>query len=155
MGEVVTVKALAQGELRYSWPASLIARDDDLIVLYGDWGRPLQRPGGDVTRVTNRSLEFYWLSSPYTVAAIFDEDWELREYYGRVIEPPRLSGGELEFVMLGYDLQIRPEYDYEIVELEEVSSEAERGLMGLVELVERREGPFDRDILARYLRPVR
>jgi hypothetical protein len=155
--EAITVKALAQRKLKYSWPTRLVAREGDLIVLYGDWGRPLRYASGDVTPVTNRSLEFYWLKKPYAIAAIFDKDWELREYYGRVIEPPKLSGGELELAMLGYDLQINSDYDYEIVELEQGGSEgeAERGLIELIELIERREGPFDREFLGGHLTQVR
>jgi protein associated with RNAse G/E len=165
MNGTITVKAFDfRRELKYSWPARLIAREGDWIILCGDWERPLRYAGGETTPVTNRSLEFYRLNRPYVIAAIFDENWELREYYGRVTLPPELheSEQELTFVMLGLDLQVKPDYDYdydyEILEVErgeregeEEREQAERGLIELVGLVERREGPFDREFLGRHL----
>lgn len=168
MSRPYTVRAQdVAGELRYSWEAALLAREaeEDLVVLAGDWERPLHHAGREeAAPVTNRSLEFYWLGRLYAVFALFDRDWGLREYYGRVIRPPKLDErhGLLTLVLLGPDLQVRPDLDYRVLERADRSRlspdeerTAERALLSLVELVERREGPFDSEFLGRFLERVR
>lgn len=156
MGNEITVKALdAQRSLKYSWSATLLAREEDGVVLYGKWGRLLCHAQGERVPITNCSIEFYPFRGPYVISVILDRAGKLQEYYGRVISPPTLytPEKELEFVMLGVDLQVRPNYDYEILDRanEELSEPAQRGLIELVECVERREGPFDREFLRSYL----
>ena len=83
----------------------------------------------------------------------------LQEYYGQVTLPPLTyeSGREISFVMLGLDLQVKPSFDYEILDRtgKELSERAGQGLIELVELIERREGPFDQEYLRPYLQQVR
>lgn len=160
MSQIITVKALdAQQRVKYSWPAMLLAQEEDLIVLHGDWERLLQHAEGQQAAITNRSIEFYPLHCPYTISAILDQQGRLQEYYGRVTLPPltHKPGKEISFVMLGLDLQVKPDFDYEILDRaqEETSKQAQQGLIELVELIERREGPFDREYLRPYLQQVR
>ncbi len=158
--EAITVRALdVEGRLKYCWPAVLLAEEEGLIVLCGDWERPLQYPHGASVPITNRSLEFYWLDQPYVISALFDRAWQLKEYYARVTLPPQYdkSFKRLSFVMLGLDLQIKPDYEYDLLEYpdsEDSPAQIERrdGLMALIELIERREGPFNFEFLGSYLK---
>ena len=172
----------ARRRLRWAWPARLLAREpeDERLVLYGDWERPLRRfklePGrepaeGDgvetVGIMSNRSLEFYELRKPYAVAALLARDWALQEYYARVTLPPQYdeAEGTLTLVSLGFDVQVRPvhddgDLDYEILEHEPPEDPDEQGLarealLELIELIERREGPFDPRALAPYVEKAR
>lgn len=163
MSRTISVKALDRdGNVKYAWEATLLAheREENLIVLYGAWGRPLSYGAqGRTVPITNRSLEFYWLRQPYTLSAACDREGNLREYYGRIIHPPELEEETqvLTFILLGVDLRVTPDYDFEVLEHEhrEQLSDAEdeaagRALLALVEMVERREGPFDGAYLERY-----
>lgn len=174
----------ARRRLRWAWPARLLAREpeDERLVLYGDWERPLRRfkpepgrepaEGGSVETVglvSNRSLEFYELRKPYAVAALLARDWALQEYYARVTRPPHYdeAEGTLTLVSLGFDVQVRPlrddgdlDLDYEILEHEppedpDEQALAREALLELIELIERREGPFDPRALAPYVEKAR
>lgn len=168
MSETVTVRMLDdRGQLKYSWDAALLAHEqsENLIVLYGDWERSLDyAPRDETVPVTNRTIEFYWLDRPYTVSVAYDQDWTLREYIGRTIRPPEFNEDEmaLALVMLGFEIQVKPDYDYDLFEQDEASPSsdddrkwAQRGLLELFELVERREGPFDPAYVAPYERRAR
>lgn len=161
----IIVRALdAKGELKLSWPTTLLRREGDLLVLYGEWGRPLCSADGTVASVTNRSIEFYGLKKPYGIATILDRAWELREYYARIARPPCYDPDKaLSFEMLGLDVQITPECDYELIAREDEESalsdedldSARRGVMDLIEEIERREGPFDSGFLSKFVEEAR
>ncbi len=145
---------------KYRWPVRELVEEEGLFVVHGAWERPLEFISqGTEAPVTNQSIEFYWSEVPYTVAAIYDEHWALQELYGRVIRPLRWVEGEarLELVSLGLDLQVAPGLEYEILEhgdyaaLDEADvATSQEGLMGLIEMIERLEGPFDPAWRARY-----
>ena len=160
--QTITVKAFdAEHKFKYSWSATLLAQERGWIILYGDWGRLLHHAEGAAVPITNRSLEFYPVDSPYVISVLLDRVGELKEYYGRVILPPLIyqSERQIEFAMLGVDLHVKADFDYEILEspvLKPSNSGAiQRGLIELVELIERREGPFDREFLLPYLQQAR
>jgi protein associated with RNAse G/E len=163
MGEMITVKALdAQGHLKYSWMATLLDRTAEWTILYGQWERLLHYHVEDqMIPIPNRSLEFYSPNRPFVAAAILNRAGELQEYYARVTSPPQLdTPGQLRFVMLGLALQVKPDYDYEMFDhrprpQEELSDSQERGLIALVEAIERREEPFARGFLRRYLQELK
>lgn len=163
---------------RLSWPARVVASEEDRLVLYGDWERPLTLPDpeGQVVPVTNRSLEFYHRRKPYAIAALLGLTWELQEYYVRLIRPPRWdlscrdpSPKTLRIERLGLDVRIRPDYEYEFIEHggSGSSGSAERGIspedearlregvFALLEELERREGPFDPDELREWVERAR
>jgi protein associated with RNAse G/E len=165
MSKAITVKALdPQHVLKYFWHARPLAQTEDWIVLYGEWGRLLHHAEGETVPITNRSLEFYARRRPYVISVILDRAGKLQEYYGRVILPPLVyePAKQIEFVMLGVDLPVTPDYDYEILDRaaqnyddETLSTQAQHGLMELVELLERREGPFDPEFVDLYLQRAR
>jgi len=161
MSEKIDVRVLNPRERpKYRWPVSELAQEGDLLVAHGPWERPLEFISQETEApVTNQSIEFYWWQAPYTVAAAYDENWALQELYGRVIRPPRWNEAErrLELISLGLDLQVTPGLSYEVLEhgdYDELDgadvATSQEGLMGLIEMVERLEGPFDPALRARY-----
>lgn len=161
MTDSVYVRVLNPRErAKYRWPVQTLTEDGDLFVVHGAWQRPLEfLSQGTTAPVTNQSIEYYWLDQPYTVATAYDEDWSLQEFYGRVIRPSRWSEteGTLDLISLGLDLQVTPGLTYEILEhgdynaLDEADlATSQEGLMGLLEMIERLEGPFDPSWRARY-----
>ena len=160
MSEIITVKAFdAEHTFKYSWPTTLLTQEEDLIVLHGDWERLLHHAAGEKVPITNRSIELYPLHRPYAISVLLDRQGKLQEYYGRVSLPPLTyePGKQIALVMLGLDLQVKPDFDYDILDRtkDELSEQAQKGLIELVELIERREGPFDREYLRPYLQRVR
>lgn len=162
MGKTITVKALdADHKFKYSWPAMLLSHKGNSVVLYGEWGRLLHHASGERVPITNQSIEFCPRNCPYVVSIMLDRKGKIQEYYGRVTLPPLIYQPEkqISFVMLGVDLQVKPNFDYEILDSmsqrEGHSTQLQQGLLQLVELIERREGPFDRKFLRAYLDRIR
>lgn len=145
---------------KYRWPVRKLTEEDGLSVFYGAWERPLEFVSqGTTAPVTTQSIEFYWRERPYAIAATYDENWALQELYGRVIRPPRWSEAEqtLDLIALGLDVQVTPGLSYDILEHGDYDAldgadlaTAQQGLMSLIEMIERQEGPFDPSWLARY-----
>lgn len=165
MSASVSIRVLNPRErAKYRWPVQALIEEDGLFVFHGAWERPLEFISqGTEAPVTNQSIEFYWRDHPYAVSAIYDANWALQELYGRVIRVPRWTEAEgtLDVVSLGLDIQVTPGMTYEILEhadydgLDEADlATAQEGLMGLIETIERQEGPFDPSWLSRYERLV-
>lgn len=141
------------GQVRHHWEGALVQRSDELVVLRGAWGRALHTPSGEVP-IQNFSVECYWPGVGYTVAALFDQSWALREFYARLIRPVELHDGELRFVDLGRHLSVKPDGTYRVVELPTPSTNGTRSAdpkgaepqaawEALLALAQAREGPFD------------
>lgn len=161
MSDSIHIRVLNPRErAKYRWLVQMLAEEGDLLVVHGLWERLLEFISqGTSAPVTNQSIEFYWRERPYTVAAAYDENWALQELYGRIVRPPRWNEAEQAFdlVSLGLDVQVRPALSYDILEhadydaLDEADlATAQEGLMGLIEMIERQEGPFDPSWLTRY-----
>lgn len=154
MSDIYTVEALTpEGELKYRWQARLVSKEENLVVLHGDWDRELEHADGTTTPVTNQSLEFYWADEEFFVSALYDEAVKLREYYCRVITQPEIDEDSklIRFELLGSDLQVQPDLSYEIIDAsEEDSGPVSDGWLNLIVLIERREGPFDRQTLSNF-----
>lgn len=148
----ITVRILNQaGAEKQSWDTTLVSGDQNPLVLFGAWKRSLHTKVGEVP-VQNQSLECYWMEQPYTVSAIYDQDWRLREYYARLIKPVELEANVLQYVDLGRHLSVKPDYDYRVIEeatpssngggsLDQVDLEAAWEM--LLQSVEERNGPFE------------
>ena len=158
MSELYRFKAHDRaGQLKYRWESKLIANEETLYVFYGDWDRDLEQADGTKVPVTNQSLEFYWTDRDYMISTIYNEVGTLQEYYGRAISDVKLNETDrsVSYVLLGSDLQIAPNYKYDIVSPDEVdqpdaAESANDGWLDLFMLFERREGPFDPEFLSRF-----
>ncbi|MBI1729647.1 DUF402 domain-containing protein [Candidatus Acetothermia bacterium] len=165
MSALFTVEALTpQGELKYRWQGESLEQSKSLVVLRGAWERLLEHADEPATPITNQSLEFYWPDRLYTISALFDERGSLREFYGRVILPLTLDvkSKKITIILVGPDLQITPNGQYEVLDLpyqptpeQEVRYDLGQGWLDLVELVERREGPFDSTFFAPYRKKIK
>ena len=157
----------ARGRLKFSWPTRLVAHGRGELALSGDWERPLQLPDGREAPIPNRSLEFYYAGKPYAVAALFDRAWKLQEYYVRMVRPPRWEDPPRETLtleLLGLDIQVKPDYEYELIEHSpdgksdlgpEDEGRLRAGVFEVLEQVERREGVFDPQRLREWVERAR
>ncbi len=147
-----TVRILNQaGAEKQRWDTKMVSGDHNPLVLFGDWKRALHTKVGEVP-VQNQTLECYWLEQPYTVSAIYDQDWKLREYYARLIKPVELQGNVLQYVDLGRHLSVKSDYEVRVIEDASPSSnggaktdhvDLEAAWEMLLDSVEERTGPFE------------
>ena len=147
-----TVRILNQaGSEKQRWDTVQVSDDHNPLVLFGAWKRSLHTKVGEVP-VQNQTLECYWPDQPYTVSAVYDQEWKLREFYARLIKPVEVQGNVLQYVDLGRHLSVKPDYDYRIIEDAAPSSnggarpdhiDVEAAWEMLLDAVEERSGPFD------------
>jgi len=157
--ETFTVRILNQaGVEKQHWKTTQVSGDHNPLVLFGAWKRSLHTKVGEVP-VQNQTLECYWSDQPYTVYAIYDQDWKLREYYARLIKPVEVQGNVLQYVDLGRHLSVKPDYDYRVIEDAAPSSnggghtnqvDLEAAWEMLLDSVEERTGPFEQAFFDTY-----
>ncbi|MBC7911308.1 MAG: DUF402 domain-containing protein [Pyrinomonadaceae bacterium] len=92
----------------------------------------------------------------YNVFRFLEPTGELRNYYCNVNVPPTFDGQELSFIDLDMDILVAPDMSYTILDEDEftvnalrykypaeVCRQARRALLELVEMLEKRQFPFD------------
>ncbi len=141
------------------WPARLVRREGSLLVLDATFEEEINHELlGKIARGT-QSLEYYWTDRWYNIFR-FSEPWgELRNYYCNVNVPPTLESGVLSYIDLDIDVLVAPNLSYSILDedefeanalrfgySEEVKRNAHHALDDLIELIEKREFPFDRHL---------
>ena len=162
----VEVRSLRfDGSVKRVWRARLARREEDLIVLEGVFEEEVRHPLLGAIRAGTLSTEFFWTNRWYSVFRFREpDDGRLRNFYGNINTPPSLSGGILSFVDLDIDVLVRPDFAYTILDEDEFEQHAEqfkyplefrrrafRALEELLELVGRREFPFDAETATQVL----
>ena len=140
-----------------TWTAQVLQQDGPLLVLDASFDREIQHDLLGTIASGTRSVEYYWLDRWYNVFRFAHESGQLRNYYCNINEPPVFDGRILSYVDLDIDILVEPNLSYRIVDLEDFESNAARfaypeeirrgaqnGLDELVELIKRREFPFNR-----------
>ena len=102
------------------------------------------------------STEYYWLDRWYNVFRFSDESRNLKSFYCNVNMPPRFDGRILSYVDLDIDVLVKPDYSYQVLDLEdfeenarrynypiEVQDNAHGALAELISLIEARAFPFN------------
>ena len=142
--------------VKRTWRARLARLEDELIVLEGVFEEEVRHPLLGVIRAGTLSTEFFWTNRWYSVFRFREPEGRLRNFYGNLNTPPRLEGGILSFVDLDIDVLVRPDFAYTILDEEEFEQHSKqfnyteefrrsafRALEELLELIERRDFPFD------------
>jgi len=156
MAEIFVVEALGQDELKYRWKVQHLTTEHNLSVFYGAWGRLLEQADGTEAPVTNQSLEFFWSDQAFTISVLYDENGTLSEFYGRALTTePEINtvSKQITLKLAGSDLQIAPSLKYDIIssvdEKDDGTTDGD-GWLDMFLMLERRDGPFDREYLIRY-----
>jgi protein associated with RNAse G/E len=127
-----------------------------LVVVEGVFEERIVHPNLGVIEAGTRSLEFYWTDRWYSVFRFQRPGGELRNFYCNVNAPASFDGRTLGFVDFDIDLLVAPDFSYTVLDEDEFAENAERlkypadtrrkalaAVRELIELVERREFPFD------------
>ena len=102
------------------------------------------------------STEYYWLDRWYNIFRFSDRSRTLQNFYCNVGLPPSFDGRVLSYVDLDIDVLVKPDFSYQVLDLEdfeenarrydyplEVRDKARAALSELIRLIETRSFPFD------------
>ncbi len=145
------------GQEKQRWEAALLEDTAERIVAHGAWRRTLHTRAGEVA-VQNQTLECYWPGQPYTVAAVYDQGWALREHYARLVRPLEREGQRLNLVDLGRHLSLKPDRQLRVIEearpstngTGQASAANAAAWEALMALVKDQDGPFSTAFFERY-----
>ena len=127
MQSQTTVRVLKYDGTEYRrWDATMARQEDRLIVLDAEFDHDVQHHLlGEIPRGT-RTLEYYWLDRWYNVFRFLEADGTTKLFYCNVNMPPTISSSSLTYIDLDIDILVRPDFSYQILDLEEFAANAAR-----------------------------
>jgi uncharacterized protein len=138
------------------WPARIAKIEGPLMVLHAVFEDEIEHDLLGTISSGTISTEYYWLDRWYNVFRFSDPDYELKNFYCNVNQPPTFDGRVLSYIDLDIDVLVAPDLTYKILDLEDFEANAERfaypedvqanahrALKELTELIEARAFPFD------------
>lgn len=130
----IEVRALKyDGKLHRSWPAEIIAREDDLLIVRGVFAAEVRHALlGTIERGTI-STEYYWMDRHYSVFRFVTPSGRLRNYYCNIHLPPTITASPLAphdhtteqplptltFIDLDVDVLVAPDLTYRVLDEDE------------------------------------
>lgn len=137
------------------WRGRLAKQEGRLIVLEAEFDVDVSHHLlGEIKRGT-RLIEYYWLDRWYNVFRFLHDDGSTRLYYCNVNKPPAVDGQCLTYIDLDIDVIVRPDYSYEVLDLDEFKTNSQRydysdeekanaahALAELTEMIKSRRFPF-------------
>ena len=153
----ITVQALKfDNRIHRQWPARLVSQVNSLIVVEGVFAEEIKHALLGTIAPGTLSTEYYWTDRWFSVFRFREPTGELRNYYCNINQPAEFDGNVLSFIDLDIDVLIFPDFSYRILDEDEFITHAQRyqypeviraqvpcALANLLELIERREHPFD------------
>jgi protein associated with RNAse G/E len=157
MNNEIIVRSLKyDGRLHREWRARLLRQDGSLVIVEGEFAETVEHAQLGVIARGTVSTEYFWRDRWYSIFRFREPTGALRNYYCNVNRPPTLVGRLLTFVDLDIDVLVLPDHTYRVLDEDEFAEHAAhygyspevrqrvtRALNELIELIERREFPFD------------
>ena len=132
------------------WAARIAKQTDPLLVLDAVFDNEIEHDLIGTIAAGTISTEYYWLDRWYNVFRFSDR------FYCNVSMPPSFDGQVLTYVDLDIDVLVKPDFSYQVLDLEdfednarvfnyplEVRENAHAALAELIKLIETRSFPFD------------
>lgn len=139
------------------WTAQLVKQEGSLLILDAKFPDEVIHDLLGTIAAGTHSLEYYWLDRWYNIFRFAQPNGELRNYYCNVNVPPTFDGETLTYVDLDMDILIRPDFSYNLLDLEEfetnavrysypaeVQTNAQDAVNELLRMIRTRAFPFDR-----------
>jgi len=125
MPDQLTVRVLKYGGTEHRrWNATLARQDESLIVLDAEFEDEVEHHLlGSIGRGT-RTIEYYWLDRWYNIFRFLETDGATKLFYCNVSMPPSLEGGILSYIDLDIDILVRPDFSYQVLDVEEFATNA-------------------------------
>lgn len=137
------------------WTARMMSRDDNLLILDAKFAEDISHDLLGLVARGTASIEYYWLNRWYNIFRFLNPNGQLRSFYCNVNIPPTFDGRVLSYVDLDIDILVEPDLSYRIVDEDEfalnaakynypehVRKRAYQALQELVNLIEKRDFPF-------------
>jgi uncharacterized protein len=144
------------GTKHRTWTARAAKQTDSLLILDAVFDEEIEHDLIGTIACGTVSTEYYWLDRWYNVFRFSDRSDTLNSFYCNVNMPPSFDGHVLQYVDLDIDVLVRPDFSYQVLDLEdfevnartygyspEVQENAYAALADLVQLIETRSFPFD------------
>ena len=138
------------------WPARLVEQRGPLLVLDAVFEDEIQHDLLGTIASGTISAEYYWLDRWYNVFRFSDQAGSLQSFYCNVGLPPSFDGHVVSYVDLDVDVLVKPDFSYQVLDLEdfeenalrynypaEVRDNARAALTELKALIETRSFPFN------------
>ena len=139
-----------------TWAARVVNQTGSLLTLDAVFDDEIEHDLiGTIARGTI-STEYYWLDRWFNVFRFSNSGDQLMSFYCNVNMPPSFDGHILQYVDLDIDVLVKPDFSYQILDLEDfetnaraydyasdVRENAHAALAELVQLIETRSFPFD------------
>lgn len=156
-GNFITVEARKfDKRIHRQWQTQLLTRDASLIVVEGIFADEIRHSLLGTIAPGTLSTEYYWTDRWYSVFRFREPTGELRNYYCNINQPAEFDGNILSFIDLDIDVLVAPDFSYRILDEDEfmiharrynypaaLRAEVPRALAQLIEIIERRDYPFD------------
>jgi uncharacterized protein len=140
---IIKVEALKYDRsVHRSWKCQLIAENEDFWEFVGVFETEIKHPLLGVIRPDTVSYEFYWKNRCFNVFRFHEPEGDLRNFYCNVNLPPVLENNVLSYIDLDIDILVAPDFNFEIVDLEEFEENA-RKFNYPAEVVEKARGGLE------------
>lgn len=109
---------------------------------------------GEIRRGTG-TIEYYWCDRWYNIFRFLEPDGATKLFYCNLNTPLTIEGHVLSYIDLDIDILVRPDFSYQVLDLEEFAANAERyaypeylkakvneALATLVSMIKTRQFPF-------------
>lgn len=138
------------------WRAQIVEHTGTLLVLDAVFEEDIEHDLLGTIASGTVSVEYYWRDRWYNVFRFGDQTGSLQSFYCNVGLPPSFNGQVLSYVDLDIDVLVKPDFSYQVLDLEdfeenalrygypaEVRDNARAALTELINLIETRSFPFD------------
>jgi len=153
--EITVVVFKHDGAEYRRWRGRLVEQEGTLLVLHAEFDIDVSHHLlGEIKRGT-RLIEYYWLDRWYNVFRFLDDNGSTRLYYCNINKPPAFDGQLLSYIDLDIDVIVKPDYSYEVQDLDEFEMNSakygytaeekervEQALEALTGLIQSRQFPF-------------
>jgi protein associated with RNAse G/E len=155
-GTIIIRSLKYDGRLHREWRARLLRAEGTLVVVEGEFEETVEHSQLGIIERGTVSTEYFWTDRWHSVFRFGDPCGRLRNYYCNVNRPASFDGQLLTFVDLDIDVLVAPDQTFRVLDEDEFASNAARGdyprelreqvpraLAELIDLIERRDFPFD------------
>ena len=138
------------------WPARVVKHMGQLLVLDAVFDNEIEHDLIGTIASGTISTEYYYLDRWYNVFRFSDRHGTLKSFYCNVNMPPSFDGHVLTYVDLDIDVLVKPDFSYQVLDLEDfeenarvynypldVQANAHAALAEVIRLIETRSFPFD------------
>lgn len=149
---ITVVKLSPLGEEKIRYPAQVLARLENGVILDAFWDHPRKDLGYTVFEPGDHFVEYFYTDRWFNIFAIASSDDRRKGWYCNIAAPASISTERVEQVDLLLDVWVNPAGQPLILDEDEFSADttlteaqrngAEQGLRELLTLIEARREPF-------------